>query len=126
MTRVHTVWSKGDLVRILTVIVHVGEVEVAVERHYADWEKDVTKHNMFISWRIEQDNRWIDQLVRLIKVTRGRSDWRYFRSWEDTEASVTSFCKLAKKAGFTCHKAITLNGEPVGIRSEDVSNAMPA
>ena len=118
MTRVHSIWSKDNLVRILTVSKHDGERDISVERYYADWERDITKHTMFLSWQAEQDNQWLDQLVRLIKVTRGRSNRRQFQSWLLTEDDIISFCELADKAGFTCHKYITLRGEPIGAPTD--------
>ena len=125
MVRVHTLWSKGDLVRILTAHTKPESPEISIERHYSDWGKDVTKHTMFLSWRAEQDDRWLDQFVRLIKGAGGREDWRYFRKWDDAERSITMFCKMAKKSGFTCHKAITLNGVPVGVHPDDVQAPTP-
>ena len=109
----HTIWSKGSLLRILTISTVSKGQEVGIRRHYSDWGSRVTQDGLF-------KRGMLNEIVVTAVTSGGRENWKHFRHDGPIEDAIASFCKSAKKAGFTCHKAITLNGEPVGVSADDL------
>ena len=112
----HTLWSKDNLIRILTVSTSSGSREITVRRHYTNWKGGLINDALF-------RRGMLNEIVGIAAAYGGREDWRYFRSDEEpVKEAVTAFCKSARKAGFTCHRAIMLRGEPVGVSADDMQS----